>query len=286
VTRFVDVAGTRTRVHEGGSGEQLVLVHGGQYGDNYSLDAWSRVVPDLERSFEVLAFDRLGQGHTDLPRGDDFTIEASLAHSVAAIEQLAQGPVHLVGHSRGAFAAARIALDRPDLVRSLVLVDSNTLAAEDPRFPSGAFYAGLAAETPPGPPTEASVRLEPERQSVDPAHVDEDFVAALLAVATRPAVQEAARRLRELGPTVWTPGLDRLRAATLEQIERDGLQAPTLVVWGANDPSAPLPLATSLFETVAAATARAELHVFARAGHYVFREHPEAFAALLRAFCG
>jgi pimeloyl-ACP methyl ester carboxylesterase len=282
---FADVEGVRTRIHRSGAGESLVLVHGGQYGDLYSLDSWSRLLPELEPSFSVVAFDRLGQGHTDLPAGDGFTIEASIEHAIRAIEALGTPPVHLVGHSRGALVVARIALDRPELVRSLVVVDSNTLAAEDPRFPSGGFYVELARRRPPGPPTRDSVRMEADAQSVSREHVDAEFVDALLAVAERPDVQHAAARMVELSSAVWNPGLDRLRAQTLEQIERDGLPVPTLVVWGTDDPSAPLPLAHALFDTVRRRTPRAELHVFARAGHYVFREHPQAFAALLRGFC-
>jgi pimeloyl-ACP methyl ester carboxylesterase len=40
-----------------------------------------------------------------------------------------------------------------------------------------------------------------------------------------------------------------------------------------------------LFKRIAARTPEAELHVFGRAGHYSFREHPGAFVRLLEAFC-
>ena len=39
--KFVDVLGVPTRYYEAGSGEPLVLFHGGQYASLYSLDAWS-----------------------------------------------------------------------------------------------------------------------------------------------------------------------------------------------------------------------------------------------------
>ncbi len=61
---------------------------------------------------------------------------------------------------------------------------------------------------------------------------------------------------------------------------------PTLVVWGDNDPSAPVPLAQTLFERIARRTRDAELHVLNNAGHFCFREQPAAFNRLLVALCG
>lgn len=57
------------------------------------------------------------------------------AHTVALLRVLALGSAHVVGHSMGAFLAVRLALGHPDFVRSLVIVDSNTLAPDDPPFP-------------------------------------------------------------------------------------------------------------------------------------------------------
>ena len=88
-----------------------------------------------------------------------------------------------------------------------------------------------------------------------------------------------------LASTVWTPDLDRHRRETISKIEQRGLPAPTLLVWGANDPSAPLQLAYTLFSLICKKTRVAELHVFNRAGHYVFREQPKAFDSLLWSFC-
>ena len=58
------------------------------------------------------------------------------------------------------------------------------------------------------------------------------------------------------------------------------------MVWAFNDVSAPLRVhGLPLFERIAATTPAAELHVLNQAGHYVFREQPEAFNRLVRSFC-
>jgi 2-hydroxy-6-oxonona-2,4-dienedioate hydrolase len=186
----------------------------------------------------------------------------------------------------GAFLAARVGLERPDLLRSLVLVDTNTTAPDDPRYPWTAFYRELEQKTPPGPPTRDTVRLEPVAQSWSDAHVTDDFVERLYAIAQRPECGEAAARVKELREATWMPSILGARARNLEEIDERGLPVPTLIVWGADDPSAPLPLALALFDRIAARTEEVELHVLSHAGHYCFRERPEAFLRLVTGFCG
>ena len=284
--RFVEADGMATRVYEAGEGEPLVLVHGGGFGSLYSLDAWSLNLPSLASRFRVVAFDKLGQGHTGNPENDTgYTFERLLVHVFALIDRLGLGAAHLVGHSMGALLTTRIALERPELTRTLTIVDSNTVAPDDPRFPWTRFYVELDKRIPPGRPTRDTVRIEPELQSFATAHVTDDFLDRLLEIARRPEFEHAAGRIRELRDTTWMPSILPVRAATLAEIDAHGLPRPTLVVWGANDPSAPLPLALSLFERIAARTPETDLHVLGRAGHYCFREQPEAFERALAGFC-
>jgi 2-hydroxy-6-oxo-6-(2'-carboxyphenyl)-hexa-2,4-dienoate hydrolase len=276
----------RTRYYEDGQGEPLVLVHGGQFGPGYSLDSWSLNLPVLARRFHVYALDRLGQGHTGNPRtDDDYTAEALYRHFRGFLDAAGVGPASFVGHSRGALPITRLALETPDRVRTLIIVSSNTLAPEDPSFPSGTFYAEIARRTPPGPPTRESVRLEPEGQAYSTAHITEDFTARLLEIALLPKTLEAAERMRVVGNTIWNPSLDRMRDEAIEQIEARGLPVPTLVVWGLNDVSAPLRVhGLPLFDRIAARTPHAGLHVVNETGHYVFREQPETFHRLVESF--
>ena len=134
--RWIDVEGIRTRVHEDGSGQTLMLLHGGQFGMFSSLDSWSLNLPSLAESFQVVAIDKLGQGHTDNPKSDDdYTFEAMYDHMLAAIDALGLENIVLLGHSRGGLPAVRIAIERPRLVNKLIIVDSNT-ASPDPAMAS------------------------------------------------------------------------------------------------------------------------------------------------------
>jgi len=126
---YVDVAGVHTWYAEHGTGDPLVLLHGGltdasEFGAN---------IPALAQRFRVLTPERRGHGHTpDVPGPISYDLMA--ADTAAFLDELKVGPAHLVGHSDGANVALLVALSRPDLVDRLVLISGNFR------------YDGLAAE--------------------------------------------------------------------------------------------------------------------------------------------
>ena len=284
--RYVDVEGVRTRYYETGAGEPLVLLHGGHFGFIDSLDCWSLNFAGLAEHFDVYAPDKLGQGFTGNPKREaDYTFEALLQHTVGWFRALDITRAHLVGHSRGGLLVAALALEHPELAKTALIVDSGTLAPGDPRYLLGRFYEEIERRIPPGLPTRETVRMEPDANSYSTEHVTDDFVARYLEIARLAKTQEAQQRMKTLSDSIWTPSLGRKKEQSLRMIDERGLPAPTLVIWGFNDPSAPLPLGVSLFERISARTPLAELHVLNQAGHYCFREHPREFNRLLRSFC-
>ncbi len=79
--QFVDVDGIRTSYFEGGSGEPMVLVHGGHFGSKVSANCWRPIFDHLASHFHVYVVDKLGQGYTDNPRSTaDYTMEAVIQH--------------------------------------------------------------------------------------------------------------------------------------------------------------------------------------------------------------
>ena len=100
----------------------LVLLHG----FTGSADDWIGVTPALAADRRVIAVEH--RGHGDSPnygRPVDYTFDLLLADFVAAVEELGIAPFDLLGHSMGGVIAMRCALDRPDLVASLVLMDTS-----------------------------------------------------------------------------------------------------------------------------------------------------------------
>jgi 2-hydroxy-6-oxonona-2,4-dienedioate hydrolase len=284
--RIIEVGGTRTRVYEAGDGEPLLLIHGGQFGSLYSLDCWSLNLHALASTFRVIAFDRLGQGHTDPPeRPEDYVLETVQAHVTALVDHLGLDRFHVLGHSRGGVQALRLALDRPDAVRSLVLVSTGSVAPYDPAIPVGAFYAAFEVDPGGGPPSREQVLREPEAQAIDPDWITHDFVRRMTVIAQLPGQQTARDTFRRVEHEVWRPSLAAWRAAHLAAIDAQGIRPPTLVMWGYEDRSAPRHQGIRLFERIAATTPGAEFSLLTGAGHYVFRDRPDAFVRIVAGFC-
>ncbi|MBI2822724.1 MAG: alpha/beta hydrolase [Acidobacteria bacterium] len=281
--KFVDVDGIRTRYFEAGSGENLVLIHGGRFGfPSYSADVWGLNFEGLSRHFHVYAFDKLGMGYTDNPKSDaDYSKSAMIRHAYGFIRKMGIQRTSLMGHSMGAFVVARIAVEHPELVKCLIPLDSNTLAPEDPSTPRD-FYDKIVAGEPPVPTAEY-VRREPDANSYSNAHVTSEYVQEILRIALLPKTKEATDKAKVLNPQFFAD-LQRLKPETLDWIRAGRLKAPTLILWGFNDPSAPVILGMHLLKVIAPAVPRTGFHVFNQAGHYVFRERAPEMNRLVTDF--
>ena len=126
--RFVDAAGIRTRVLELGSGDPVILIHGGGAGAD-AWGNWKGVIPTLAQRFHVLAVDMLGFGKTDKPDPAKFAYSqpARNDHMIAVIEALGLSTTSLVGNSMGGATSLGVAMKRPDLVAKLVLMGAGGL---------------------------------------------------------------------------------------------------------------------------------------------------------------
>lgn len=287
---YVDVEGVRTRFYEDGAGAAMVLLHGGDIGAIDSLDTWSRNLKGLAKHFHVYAMDKLGAGYTGNPRSDkDYRYEATLLHTVKWLEAIEVTEAHLLGHSRGGLLAASLALSVPHLAKTTVIVNSASLAPDhpDPVLRSGAFYAEVEGRTPPGPPTRESVRIEPEASSYLTEHITDGYIRRRLEIALLPSRLDAAARMRAgLNDEFYMPSIVKARREALRTIDERGMPSRTLVIWSRNDRTAPLgEVAVKLYERICAKTRQTEMHVFNRAGHYAFREHPEDFNCVVQNFC-
>jgi 2-hydroxy-6-oxonona-2,4-dienedioate hydrolase len=270
--RFVTLDGVRTRYFEAGAGDDLVLIHGGKFGTFYSAYHWSLNFHELSKHFHVYAFDKLGMGDTDNPRSDaDYTMAAVIEHARAFIRTMGIKNATLAGHSRGALPAARIAIDHPELVKALVIFDSNTLPAEDPSMTYD-FYTKLEVGAPPVPDREFILR-EPIANSYSQEHISEDFIQEMLRIGRLPRTLEARAKMEHFLEAVFLPSMREKKYETLKLIEAGRLHAPTLIIWGADDRSSPMKLGLDLLRVIGAVVPRTEFHAFNQAGHYVFREH-------------
>lgn len=107
----------------GGNGPPLLLLHG--YPQTHVM--WHRVAPRLASRFTLVVADLPGYGQSDVPVTDEghtpFTKRAMARTLVAAMLRLGYARFSLAGHDRGARVSYRMALDDPERVSRLALLD-------------------------------------------------------------------------------------------------------------------------------------------------------------------
>ena len=275
--KFVDLSGIKTRYFEAGSGEAMLLVHGGNAGDSDNVDCannWDLNWEGFSKNFNVFAIDRLGQGYTDNPQVGEYVVENIIGHLRNFVDRL-HGRVHLVGHSRGGYMCLRLARELPERIASITIVDSSTAAAGD-----NVFRGPLLADAPRPLLTRESIAWVTSRFSYSDAHLTESWMDARAAIAATEKNKWAVQNF----PRTLEPSLNAQKAETLGWIAAGHMKTPTMLVWGKNDPSAILPRGLELFELISQSVPKSSMHIFNRAGHYSYREHPHAFVATVTAF--
>ena len=129
--------GTTLSVHRGGAGPAMILLHG--YPQTHM--AWHRVAPALARHFEVIIPDLRGYGDSDIPADDPdhcaYSKRVMARDIVGVMDALGHARAHVIGHDRGARVAYRLALDHPDRLDRLGIVEI---------VPTGDFWAAWSAE--------------------------------------------------------------------------------------------------------------------------------------------
>ena len=202
------------------------VVYGGNFGSPDSASSaatWEPVVAGLSDRFRVIAPDKLGQGHTDNPIGDDYTMDAVARHLARFMDALDLRDVHLVGHSRGGFLVTQLALDHAARVRSVTIVNSSTLAP-------GVGLNEVVLAKPPHPSfTRESLRWVYERYSYDTAHVTDAWIETGFEVMGLPKYRESVRKMEDEGlkTRVFLPELARRKRDLLERLGSMGMQRPT-----------------------------------------------------------
>lgn len=282
-----DIGGWATCVYDSGAMEgrpALVMLHGGDVRSLATARDWETIWDPEDLGCRLIAYDKPGQGFsydTNLPE----TLVTSYglsSHLEGVVEASGASDVVLLGHSRGALPVADLALRRPEMISGLVLVASNTLAPPSDDTPVD-FYSRAFADPPPTPDL-AYVRREPEMNSYLTDHVDQQFLDHRLRVASHAGWWENRGTREELCEREILPSLRELRNSVIKKASEEGFKLPVCVVWGHEDVSAPATLGRQLYDAIAPRTADCWFFLINRSGHYVYRERPKQFKALLKAF--
>src|SRR6188472_56281 len=122
-TRDLDSSGTRIHALIGGSGPPLLLLHG--HPQTHVM--WHKVAPHLARDFTVIVPDLRGYGDSSkpptTPDHEPYSKRAMARDQVALMRHFGFERFAVAGHDRGGRVAYRLALDHPERVKRLVVLD-------------------------------------------------------------------------------------------------------------------------------------------------------------------
>ena len=131
---FVDVGAVRLSVHRAGRGRPLILLHG--FPQNHRC--WEKIAPTLAESFDVIVPDLRGYGDSDAPEGVAAYAKREMARDIVGLmDALGLEKAHVLGHDRGARVSYRLALDHPERVDRLGIIEI---------VPTGDFWTSWDAE--------------------------------------------------------------------------------------------------------------------------------------------
>jgi pimeloyl-ACP methyl ester carboxylesterase len=261
----IEIHGTRVAYAETGFGETVLLLHS----SSSSGAQWRSLTETLQTSCRILAPDLYGYGETDPWPGQGplgLAEEAALADAVLA---QTRGRIHLVGHSYGGAVALRFALQQPERLRSLTLIEpvafhllrgAPSAAADHSLFFAVAEVADVVSRaTATGDYRGAMARF------VDYWNGEGAWSR------TKPELQAAlARRTPKVALDFWATMTESTPRAAYRQIA-----VPTLVLRGTESPQPSRRIA----ELVTDALPQARLQTIAGAGHMLPLTHREAVNA-------
>ncbi|MFJ2992149.1 alpha/beta fold hydrolase [Pandoraea sp. NPDC087047] len=241
-----------------GHGPWLTLAH--PLGADLSV--WDDLLPDLTAHFRVLRYDSRGHGQSEITRGP-YSIAQLAADATALLSSLEIAHTHFVGISMGGAVAQQVALDAPERIASLTLID--TTAGYD-NADAKVFLSRAATAREHGMKELAKGTLE--------RWLGERF---------RKRHPETAERIRALvaraDPEGFAAACEALASFDV-RTRLSEIEAPTLVLVGENDPSTPPAVA----QGIASGIAGARLEIVPDAAHLSIVEQKQFVTNALATF--
>jgi len=254
---LMNVNGVEINTVDKGNGEALVFLHGftGSHAD------WTDQVGKTTDQYRTIAVDHRGHGQSSAPESESaYSIKIFADDVYAILSKLGISRCCLIGHSMGGFMSLQLAVDHPELVRGLVLVDTSSgewdvvpgYAEFKQKLHHLAQTEGLEAafeyDATQNPPRVEKFKKHPELKEVARQKVLNTSLNGYIHVSN--SFQK------------WAPVTDRLH----------GIKVPTLIVLGEEDAGFVRP-SKIMNEHIAGS----ELVVIKNAGHNPHEEETEAF---------
>lgn len=256
-SHFATIDGVRIHYQEKGTGTPLILLHG----FSSSTYSWKDVFEPLAKDYRVIAVDLKGFGFSDKPDGD-YTRRGQAILVAHLLDYLKIDQAWLAGNSMGGEVALNFALQNPQRVAGLILIDSGGVSVPG----SGSLAPGYARIPFVGPvlialalTSDRLVRQGLEKSFYDDAKITDERVAAYYRPLKTRGGQLAALRARmQTGQFPVEQDLNKINS-------------PTLMIWGAEDVLIPIEAGRKMNALIKGSN----LVTFERCGHVPQEELPE-----------
>lgn len=266
VRKTVTVDGRTWPYLEGGDPSKpvLVMVHG--FGAD--KDHWTFYAPWMTRDYHLIAPDLPGFGENDRDGELPFDVTSQAARLKAFLDALGIERPHLGGNSMGGWIALRFAIDYPDRLRTLTLMNNaGILGANESELQK------LAADRDYNPLVLAS--LEDADRLIAFVVRKPTYVPARL----KPVIYADALRHRDLLDKIFWVIADEMEEKPLND-ELGKVRVPTLIIWGRHDKL----IDVSCVAVLEAGIAGSRSHIFEHVAHVPMIEDPKATAEVQREF--
>lgn len=262
----VDAGGVPTRSLQAGRGAETVIF---LHGTSGHLEAFIRNIGLHAEKYRVHAIDMLGHGYTGKP---DFPYEIPRYrdHLLAYMDAVGVEKAHIGGESLGGWVGARTAIDHPDRVASLQLLCAGGTVANPAVMDRIRTSTRQAVDSDDIELTRKRLRLLMH----DPVNATEELVAVRHAIYHQPDF------VGNIGNLLSLQGMETRQRNILRPADLAKITAPTLVVWGRNNPFGEVPEADAMHANIPGS----ELVLFDDCGHWPQHEHAERYNQLSLGF--
>ncbi len=259
----VDAGGVPTRSLQAGAGPDVVFLHG----TSGHLEAFSRnVVPHVRAGYRVHAIDMLGHGYTGKP-DYRYEIPRYVDHLLGYLDAMQVQRAHLVGESLGGWVAAWLASEHPERVATLQLLAAGGTKANPAVMDRIRTSTRQAVETDDVNVTRRRLELLMFNPATD---VSDELVAV------RHAIYHTQEFRKNLDNLLCLQDMEIRQRNLLREDRMARITAPTLVVWGHDNPFGEVPEARLMAEAISGA----QLVLYPECGHWPQHEHAAEYNEL------
>jgi pimeloyl-ACP methyl ester carboxylesterase len=255
--REVTIGTIKTTFLSCGNGEPVILLHGAGAG----AVTWYPSINTISKNFQVVAPDIVGYGESDKPDAA-YNRPYFSKWLKGFLKELKISKAHIVGLSQGGAIALQFAIDNPDMVNKLVLVDAAGLGAKVSFWPligtiwMNSFPSSMANRFNSRYILHNSIKRDPNHSKYS------------IAVLKYKGGKNAFKQGR--GTAV-----SKISEELLKQIENE-----TLIIWGKNDKLFPVEYGEAAVKIIP----NAKFHIIQDAGHLPLMDQTEIFNKILDDF--